>query len=343
MFRFAQPLFLYLLLLVPIMWALYLYARYRRRRNLALFGNVAFLRELAPEVSRMRPLVKMILQSLSFAIIVFILARPQFGTKLETVKTEGVEIVVALDVSNSMLARDINPSRIEKAKMMLSKLVDDLENDKVGLVVFAGDAYTQLPITTDYVSAKMFLNSIKTDMVPTQGTAIGQAIKVAMNSFSPESPAEQAIIVITDGENHEDDAVEAARAAADKGVKVSVVGIGSTKGAPIPINGSSNNFMKDAEGKTVITKLNEAMAQEVAKAGQGIYVRADNTNGALQALINEVRTMKSAEFERKTYSEYNEQFPGLAWIALVLLLVDVFLLERKYGWISSIHIFNKQK
>ncbi|MBP3672154.1 MAG: VWA domain-containing protein [Bacteroidaceae bacterium] len=342
MFRFAQPLFLYLLLLIPLIWGIYLYGRYRRRRNLAAFGNVAFLPELAPHVSRWRPLVKMILQSLALAIIIFILARPQFGTKLETVKSEGVEIMVALDVSNSMLARDINPSRIDKAKMMLSKLVDDLDNDKLGLVVFAGDAYTQLPITTDYVSAKMFLNSIDTKMVPTQGTAIGQAIKIAMNSFSPESPAEQAIIVITDGENHEDDAVEAAKAAAAKGVKVSVIGIGSAKGAPIPISGSSNNFLKDNEGKTVITKLNEAMAQEVAQAGEGVYVRADNTNGALQALINEVRTMKSAEFERKTYSEYNEQFPGLAWIALILLLIDAVLLERKYGWISSINFFTKR-
>ncbi|MBQ2979463.1 MAG: VWA domain-containing protein [Bacteroidaceae bacterium] len=342
MFRFAQPLFLYLLLLIPLIWGIYLYGRYRRRRNLAAFGNVAFLPELAPHVSRWRPLVKMILQSLALAIIIFILARPQFGTKLETVKSEGVEIMVALDVSNSMLARDINPSRIDKAKMMLSKLVDDLDNDKLGLVVFAGDAYTQLPITTDYVSAKMFLNSIDTKMVPTQGTAIGQAIKIAMNSFSPESPAEQAIIVITDGENHEDDAVEAAKAAAAKGVKVSVIGIGSAKGAPIPISGSSNNFLKDNEGKTVITKLNEAMAQEVAQAGEGVYVRADNTNGALQALINEVRTMKSAEFERKTYSEYNEQFPGLAWIALILLLIDAVLLERKYGWISRINFFTKR-
>lgn len=342
MFRFAQPLFLYLLLLIPLIWGIYLYGRYRRRRNLAAFGNVAFLPELAPHVSRWRPLVKMILQSLALAIIIFILARPQFGTKLETVKSEGVEIMVALDVSNSMLARDINPSRIDKAKMMLSKLVDDLDNDKLGLVVFAGDAYTQLPITTDYVSAKMFLNSIDTKMVPTQGTAIGQAIKIAMNSFSPESPAEQAIIVITDGENHEDDAVEAAKAAAAKGVKVSVIGIGSVKGAPIPISGSSNNFLKDNEGKTVITKLNEAMAQEVAQAGEGVYVRADNTNGALQALINEVRTMKSAEFERKTYSEYNEQFPGLAWIALILLLIDAVLLERKYGWISRINFFTKR-
>lgn len=342
MFRFAQPLFLYLLLLVPLMWGLYLYARYLRRRNIKRFGNINYLAELAPDVSRWRPLVKMILQSLAFTVIVFILARPQFGTKLETVKTEGVEIMIALDVSNSMLARDINPSRLDKAKMMLSKLVDDLDNDKVGLVVFAGDAYTQLPITTDYVSAKMFLNSIDTEMVPTQGTAIGQAIKTAMNSFSPESSAEQAIIIITDGENHEDDAVEAARAATQKGVKVSVVGVGSTKGAPIPIAKSTNNFIKDAEGKVVITKLNEEMAQEVAKAGEGVYVRADNTNGALQALINEVRTMKSAEFERKTYSEYNEQFPGLAWIALIILFIDIILLDRKYGFLSSINIFTKR-
>lgn len=342
MFRFAQPLFLYLLILVPLMWGLFLYARHRRRRNLVAFGKMAYLGELAPEVSRWRPWVKMALQSLAFTVIVFILARPQFGTKLETVKTEGVEIMIALDVSNSMLARDINPSRLDKAKMMLSKLVDKLENDKIGLVVFAGDAYTQLPITTDYVSAKMFLNSINTEMVPTQGTAIGQAIKTAMNSFSPESSAEQAIIVITDGENHEDDAVEAARAAAEKGVKVSVIGIGSAKGAPIPIAGSANNFIKDSENKVVITKLNEAMAQEVAQAGEGVYVRADNTNGAMQALVDEVRTMKSAEFERKTYSEYNEQFPGLAWIALVLLLIDIVLLDRKYGWLSSINFFTKR-
>ncbi len=342
MFRFAQPLFLYLLLLLPLVWGLYLYARHRRRRNLQAFGNVDFLAELAPDVSRWRPLVKMILSSFALMIVIFILARPQFGSKLEMVKTEGVEIVIALDVSNSMLARDINPSRMDKAKMMLSKLLDDLENDKVGLVVFAGDAYTQLPITTDYVSAKMFINSINPGMVPTQGTAIGQAIKMSMNSFSPESSAEQAIIVITDGENHEDNPVEAARAAAEKGIKVSVVGIGSERGAPIPIGGRSNNFIKDAQGQIVVTKLDETTAQEIAQAGKGIYVRADNTNSALHALIDEIRTMKSTEFERKTYSEYNEQFPGLAWIALVLLLIETVLLERKYGIFSKINVFTKR-
>lgn len=342
MFRFAQPLFLYLLFLVPLFWGLYLYARYRRKKNLALFGQIAYLKELAPDVSRMRPLVKITLQTLAFIVIVFMLARPQFGSKLETVKKNGVEIMVALDVSNSMMARDINPTRLDKAKMMLSKLVDNLENDKVGLIVFAGDAYTQLPITTDYVSAKMFLNSINTQMVPTQGTAIGRAISTAMNSFSPDSPADKAIIIITDGENHEDDAVQIAKEAAERGIKVDVIGIGSPQGAPIPVGNSDNNFIKDSAGNVVITKLNEAMAQQIAQAGEGIYVRADNTNGALRALTKEVDSMKATELDSRVYSEYNEQFPGLAWIALLLLLVDIFLLDRKNGWISKINFFTKQ-
>ena len=333
MFRFAQPLFLYLLLIVPFLWGLYLYARYRRRKNLAKFGNPAFLSVLSPDVSRWRPFVKIVLQTLAFIVIVFMLARPQFGSKLETVKKKGIEVMVALDVSNSMMARDINPTRLDKAKMMLSKLVDDLDNDKVGLIVFAGDAYTQLPITTDYVSAKMFLKSINPQMVPTQGTAIGSAISTAMKSFSPDSPADKAIIVITDGENHEE--------AAEQGIKVDVIGVGSLQGAPIPVGGSDNNFIKDNAGNVVITKLNEAMAQEIARAGKGIYARADNTNGALRALQKELDTMKTTELDSKVYSEYNEQFPGLAWIALVILLVDIFLLDRKNGIISKINFFTK--
>lgn len=342
MFRFAQPLFLYLLLLVPVLWGLYLYSRYRRRRKLKAFGNEAYLSELAPEVSRWRPLVKIVFQTLAFVVIVVMLARPQFGSKLETVKKKGVEIMVALDVSNSMLARDINPTRLDKAKMMLSKLVDKLDNDKVGLIVFAGDAYTQLPITTDYVSAKMFLNSINPQMVPTQGTAIGRAISTAMNSFSPDSPADKAIIVITDGENHEDDAVQMAQEAASRGIKVDVIGIGSPQGSPIPVGNSDNNFIKDAAGNVVITKLDETMAQQIAQAGEGIYVRADNTNGALRALTKEVDSMKETELDSRVYSEYNEQFVGLAWIAFILLMIDAFVLDRKNGFVSKINFFSKR-
>ncbi len=227
MFRFAQPEYLYLLIIVPILWGLFIYGRYRSRRNLAKYGNPSVLAPLMTDVSKYKPWIKFIIQQLAFIVIVFMLARPQFGSKLETVKKQGVEIMIALDVSNSMMAKDIAPNRLEKAKMMLSKLVDELDNDKIGLIVFAGDAYTQLPITSDFVSAKMFLNTINPNMVPTQGTAIGRAISTAMNSFTPNEGVDKAIIVITDAENHEDDAVQMAKAAAEKNIKVDVIGIGS--------------------------------------------------------------------------------------------------------------------
>ena len=343
MFRFAHPEFLYALLVIPVLIGLFYYSLYQKSKRLKVIGDKKLLANLMPEASHWRPRVKFYVLLIAITLSIFMVAGPQFGSKLQKVKRSGIEMVIAVDVSNSMLAQDLTPSRMQRAKQLLSRLIDQSQNNKVALLVFAGDAYVQMPMTTDVMSAKMFLNSINPGMVPIQGTAIGSAIRMGMGLFTTDAETGKSIIIITDGENHEDDAVEAARAAAEQGVKVNVVGIGSTKGAPIPISGSSNNFMKDAEGKTVITKLNEAMAREVAKAGEGVYVRADNTNGALQALINEVRTMKSAEFERKTYSEYNEQFPGLAWIALILLLVDAFLLERKYGWISSIHIFNRKK
>ena len=340
MFRFAQPEYLFLLLIVPVLWLLFIYARIRTKKNLKKFGRISVLFSLMPDVSKYKPSVKFTIQSLAFIVLIFLIARPQFGSKLEKVKKQGVEIMIALDVSNSMLAKDITPNRLEKAKMMLSKLVDELDNDKVGLIVFAGDAYTQLPITSDYVSAKMFLNSIDPKMVPTQGTAIGRAISTAMNSFSPNTEADKAIIVITDGENHEDDAVGIAREAAKKGIKVDVIGIGSQQGVPIPKGNNDNDFIKDNEGNVVITKLNEAMGQEIAKAGEGIYVRADNTSSATRALSEEVKKMKKADIESKVYSEYDEQFQGLAWIALILLLVDVFILDRKNSWLKKVNFFS---
>ena len=209
-----------------------------------------------------------------------------------------------------------------------------------GLVVFAGDAYTQLPITSDFVSAKMFLNTINPNMVPTQGTAIGRAISTAMNSFTPNEGVDKAIIVITDAENHEDDAVQMAKAAAEKNIKVDVIGIGSLEGVPIPTGNSENNFIKDRDGNVVISKLNESLGQEIAKAGTGIYVRADNTNSALRALTSEVKKIKKADIESKVYSQYDEQFQGLAWIALLLLIVDVFIVDRKNSWLKKITFFS---
>ena len=340
MFRFAQPEYLSLLIIVPILWGLFIYGRYRSRRNLAKYGNPSVLAPLMTDVSKYKPWIKFIIQQLAFIVIVFMLARPQFGSKLETVKKQGVEIMIALDVSNSMMAKDIAPNRLEKAKMMLSKLVDELDNDKIGLIVFAGDAYTQLPITSDFVSAKMFLNTINPNMVPTQGTAIGRAISTAMNSFTPNEGVDKAIIVITDAENHEDDAVQMAKAAAGKNIKVDVIGIGSLEGVPIPTGNSENNFIKDRDGNVVISKLNESLGQEIAKAGTGIYVRADNTNSALRALTSEVKKMKKADIESKVYSQYDEQFQGLAWIALLLLIVDVFIVDRKNSWLKKITFFS---
>ena len=338
MFRFANPEYLYLLLLLPVVWVLYFYGVWRNRRNMARMGRADVLGGLMPDVSRYKPGAKFFLQQLALLVLVFLVARPQMGAKLEVVKRQGVEIMIALDVSNSMLAQDIAPSRLERSKMLLSRLFDDLDEDKVGLIVFAGDAYMQLPITTDFVSAKMFLANISPSMVPTQGTAIGEAIRLAMNSFTPDESADKAIIVITDGENHEDDAVAMAKEAAKRGIKVDVIGIGSSQGSPIPMNGQDGNFRKDGSGNVVITKLNEQMGQEIARAGEGLYVTADNTNSALRALSNEVGKMKKSEIESKVYSEYDEQFPLLAWIALGLLLFDIFVLDTKNKLMKKINL-----
>ena len=340
MFRFAQPQYLYLLLIVPLIWGIYLYSVYRNRKNMARYGDTQILSTLMPDVSKYKPGLKFIIQQLAFIVLVFIIARPQMGAKVEMVKKQGVEIVIALDVSNSMLAKDITPSRLDKAKQILSKLIDELDNDKVGLIVFAGDAYTQLPITSDFISAKMFLSSISPEMVPTQGTAIGRAISMARNSFTPDQTADKAIIVITDAENHEDDAVGVAADAAKKGIAVDVIGIGTEQGAPIPVNGNDVNLQKDNQGNVVITRLNPQLGREIAKAGGGIYISADNTGNALKALIAEVKKMKKADIETKIYSEYDEQFQGLAWIVLVLLLLDIFILDRKNKWMKNIDFFS---
>ena len=340
MFRFAHPEYFYLLLVLPIIYLVYLYGIFRRKKNLKKYGDIKLLESLMPDVSRYKPHVKFYFKLFALLVLVFVIAGPQFGSKLESVKKQGVEIMIALDISNSMLAKDISPNRLEKSKQILSKLIDDLSNDKVGLIVFAGDAYTQLPITSDYSSAKMFLSGINPNMISSQGTAIGSAIQLASRSFSPNKSSDKAIIVITEGENHEGDAVEMAKQASEKGIKVDVVGIGSPEGVPIPMNEQSNDFRKDNQGNVVISKLNETMGQQIAEAGKGIYVRADNTNNALRALLNEVRKMKKTDLESNVYSEYDEQYQSLAWIVLILLLVDIFILDRKNSLMKKFDFFS---
>ena len=342
MFRFEEPTYLYLLLLLPFLAAFYLYSNYRRRKAIRKFGDAVLMAQLMPDVSKYRPDVKFWLVFAAIGLFAVLLARPQFGSKLETVKRQGVEEMIALDISNSMLAQDVQPSRLEKAKRLVAQLVDKMENDKVGMIVFAGDAFTQLPITSDYISAKMFLESINPSLISKQGTAIGAAINLATRSFTPQEGVGRAVIVITDGENHEGGAVEAAKAAAEKGIQVSVLGVGMPDGAPIPVEGT-NDFRRDRDGNVVVTRLNEQMCQEIAQAGDGIYVRVDNSNAAQKVIAQEINKMAKADVETQVYTEFNEQFQAVAWIILLLLLAEMLILERKNPLFRNIHLFKKEE
>ena len=342
MFRFEEATYLYLLLLLPFLAAFYLYSNYRRRKAIRKFGDPVLMAQLMPDVSKYRPDVKFWLVFAAIGLFAVLLARPQFGSKLETVKRQGVEVMIALDISNSMLAQDVQPSRLEKAKRLVAQLVDKMENDKVGMIVFAGDAFTQLPITSDYISAKMFLESINPSLISKQGTAIGAAINLATRSFTPQEGVGRAVIVITDGENHEGGAVAAAKAAAEKGIQVSVLGVGMPDGAPIPVEGT-NDFRRDRDGNVVVTRLNEQMCQEIAQAGDGIYVRVDNSNAAQKVIAQEINKMAKADVETQVYTEFNEQFQAVAWIILLLLLAEMLILERKNPLFRNIHLFKKEE
>lgn len=341
MFRFSHPDFFVYLLVIPLLIGLYLYAYYSGRRKMAEFGNLSLIQQLMPIASKRRGWVKLIIVLISVTFIIVGLAGPQFGSKLTEVKRKGIELIIALDVSNSMLAQDIQPNRIDRAKQAISRLVDQLNSDRIGLIVFAGDAYVQLPVTNDYVSAKMFLSSINPGIVPKQGTAIGAAINLAVNSFSQQEETKKVIIVISDGENHEDNPVDAARKASDKGIVVHAIGIGSQQGAPIPVSSrrGGTDFLRDKDGNVVVTKLDEETLSKVAVAGNGRYVRASNTQLGLLPLFEEINRMERAEFKEKIYSEYDDQFQYLFVLALIFLVIDFFVLERKNKWIQKLNLF----
>ena len=328
--HFAYIHILWLLTLIPLLVAGYILLTRRKRRQLASFGDPELVATLMPERSTTRSVIKFALLLLALVLLIFAAARPQFGQKEQTVKRQGIEVMVALDISNSMLAEDVAPSRLDRAKQMLSKLIDKMSEDKIGLVVFAGEAYTQLPITCDYVSAKMFLSTISPNLIQTQGTAIGSAIHTAMRSFgSEQSEAGRAIILITDGENHEDDAVEAAKHAKEAGIHLYVIGIGTSQGAPIPVPGT-NNYIKDRSGQVVVTKLNEQMAKDIAQAGNGAYIHCDNTNTAMRALQQEIDKLATADIETTVYTDYNEQYQSFALLALLILVIDCFIFNRQH-------------
>lgn len=340
MFRFGEPLYLYLLLLIPLLVAGHYLTNYLRIKRLKRYGDMELLKALMPDVSKYRPEVKFWLMAGALALLIVTLARPQFGTKVDTRKRQGIEAIIAMDISNSMLAQDVTPSRLDKAKMLVSSIVDQMTDDKIGLIVYAGEAYTQLPITSDYVSAKMFLETISPSLITTQGTDIKQAIDLAMKSFTPNQDVSKAIFVITDGEDNEGGAVEMAREAAKHGIKVYVLGIGLPEGAPIPMPGASG-YMLDQSGNTVISKLNEQMCREIAEAGQGAYIYVDNSSSAQTALSGYVDKLAKKEMESVIYSEYDEQFQAVALLALVLLVMEILIMSRKNPLFKSIKLFRK--
>ena len=340
MFRFEEPAYLYLLLLLPLSILFYLFSNYIRKNRIKKIGDPELIGLLMPDVSNYRPEIKSGLILICISLFSFLLARPQFGSKLENIKRKGVEIMIAVDISNSMLATDLQPSRIEKAKRLVARLVDKLENDKVGMIVFAGDAFTQLPITSDYISAKMFLESINPSLINKQGTAIGAAINLASRSFTPQEGVGKAIIIITDGENHEGGVTNAVKEAVDKGIQVHVLGVGSANGAPIPLDGT-NDFRRDSEGNVIVTRLNEEMCKEIAKAGNGVYVRVDNTNSAEKTINDEIAKMAKIAINSKIYTEFDEQFQAIAWIILFLLFTEMMILDKKNVFFKKIRLFSK--
>ena len=342
MFRFADPIYLYLLALIPVL-ALIRFLTYRnQKKRLNKFGDPKLLRQLMPDVSRFRPSVKFWILQGALALLIVMLARPQFGTKISNEQRVGIETIIAMDISNSMLAEDIVPSRLDRSKMMVENLVDHFTNDKIGLLVFAGDAFVQLPITSDYVSAKMFLSSIDPSMMATQGTDIARAIDMATHSFTQEEGIGKAIIVITDGEDHEGGALEAAKAAKDAGMRVYVLGVGSPNGAPIPIPGTGD-YMKDNTGNTVMSALNEDMCRQVAQAGGGAYIHVENNSAAQDQLDNELDKLAKKETTSTVYSEFDEQFQAVAILALLLLILEICIFDRRNPLLRRLSLFGSKK
>lgn len=341
MFKFEDPQYLWLLWAVPLLALIRYYGLWHRRKIFKRLGDKQLIQSLMPNASSVRPTVKFWLIEAAVALMVVMIARPQMGSKISNDKRNGIETIIAIDISNSMLARDVAPSRLDKCKMMVENLVDNFTNDKIGLVVFAGDAYVQLPITSDYVSAKMFLQNIDPSLISTQGTDMARAINLAASSFTQQQGVGRAIILITDGEDHEGGAEEAAKAARKKGINVFILGIGSAKGAPIPLGGG--DYMKDESGNVVITALNENMCRQVAQAGSGTYIHVDNSSDAQEKLNNELSKLQKGETQSVVYSEYAEQFQAFCIIIILLLIAEICLLEVKNPLFKNVRLFKSKR
>ena len=339
MLRFEDPSYLWLLWLIPVLVLVRLVGWRRRKAKLKRLGDPELLKQLMPNISKYRPTVKFVLMLAALALLIVMVARPQMGSKISHDKRHGIETIICLDISNSMLAQDVAPSRLDKSKMLIENLVDNFNNDKIGLIVFAGDAYVQLPITSDYVSAKMFLQNINPSLIQTQGTNIGEAIALASKSFSQQENVGRAIVGSTDGENHEEGAQEAAAAANKQGVNVFILGIGNPQGAPIPMGDGS--YLKDHSGNTVMTALNEQMCRELAQAGKGEYIHVDNTSDAERKLNDDITKLQKGDVTSVVYSAYDEQFQAVGILVILLLIIEICINEIKNPLLKNIKLFNK--
>jgi Ca-activated chloride channel family protein len=345
MLRFANIDFLWGLAIIPVFILLYVMVSRWKKRAFAQLGDKMVVDLMIPQVSFSRPWLKFVLFVVAYAFMVVALADPQIGSKMEEEKRKGADLMILLDVSNSMLSQDMTPNRLENAKLAIAQLIDNLHNDRIGIIVFAGEAYVQLPVTTDYSAAKLFLNTINTNMVPTQGTAIGAAIDLGMKSFDFKDGTGKAMIIITDGENHEDDAVAAARGAADKDVMINVIGTGSENGSPIPVfqNGKEVGFHTDSAGHTVISKLNEDMCKEIAAAGKGAYVRATNSNSGLNIVMDQIGKVQRKTYDTKAFKDFEDRFQFFLGFALLLLIIEFFISNRKNLRLSNLKLFEVKK
>ncbi len=349
MFRFAHESMLYVLIIIPVLVIIYLIAVLARKKARRKFANASLHEILMPGLSPFRYLLKFLMISFALALIIFSLAGPRVGSKLKEVEKTGRELIFALDVSNSMLAEDLKPNRLEVAKMALNNLLGKLENDKVGLIVFAGDAYVQIPVTTDYAAARLFLNSVTTDMVSRQGTAIGPAIELAMKSFTPdtdsqysqgnESAGSKAIIVITDGENHEEGVYESAEEAKKKGIVVHTIGLGDQKGVPIPQFPGSNNFHKDKEGNVVVSRLDETTLKRIAAITDGYYINAGRHGGGVSQLTGKLEEMRTEKYTAKVFAEYAERYQYFLGLGMLILLLETVIMEKKNKWFDRLRLF----
>ncbi|NUN70299.1 MAG: VWA domain-containing protein [Bacteroidetes bacterium] len=342
MFRFAHPEYLYLLAVLPLLMLLYIIVRVQSAKAKRAFSSSELFRRLAEAHSTRKGTLKAALLLTAVAMLIVALANPQVGTRMEEVKQEGVDMFIALDVSKSMLAEDIKPNRLEKAKYEIRNLIERLAGDKIGVIVFSGEAYTQFPLTIDYSAASLLLDVVDVESVPNPGTAIGSAISQAMKSYNFEEPSTKVLVIMTDGENNSGDAIEQARAAAEKGVRIYTVGLGSPAGAPIPVYnsaGQQSDFKRDRSGNIVLTKLDEVSLQEIASIGKGNYYRATNTQDELDAIYRDINSLEKREFGAKQFTEFDDKFQYFLFIAFLLLLTESILSDRRTEWLARINPF----